>query len=420
MNRRDFIKTTAVVSAALAGAPSNVGAVTEKPSIRKYREIGKTGLKMSDISMGTVRLNSPSLLLRAIDRGINYVDTSPDYGKAEKHIGNAMNKIRRDKLILASKFCRTRLGGGHLSHGSSKKEYIAVIDDSLARLKTDYIDICFIHSIGSRSKDLDKEKRRMLDDEMLAAAEDLKKAGKIRFLGASSHGPNNLEDRMTIAVRSGHFDVIMPAFNFMKFSDIPDVLKDAKEAITARQKKKRAWLKSIDLLKEAEERGVGVVAMKTLAGERDLNFSSKGEPFQPAAFKWVLSQPGISGLVVTIKTVDQLDLYLSTSGQSLTAADREILKTYARRYDRQYCRTGCNQCEAECPRDVEIATALRYQMYFTNYGMEKRAMEQYADLKGNAKNCLDCEEEFCEGACPYGLPIKSLLNETHDTLTLKV
>jgi predicted aldo/keto reductase-like oxidoreductase len=212
----------------------------------------------------------------------------------------------------------------------------------------------------------------------------------------------------------------MPAFNFMKFSDIPDVLKDAKEAITARQKKKRAWLKSIDLLKEAEERGVGVVAMKTLAGERDLNFSSKGEPFQPAAFKWVLSQPGISGLVVTIKTVDQLDLYLSTSGQSLTAADREILKTYARRYDRQYCRTGCNQCEAECPRDVEIATALRYQMYFTNYGMEKRAMEQYADLKGNAKNCLDCEEEFCEGACPYGLPIKSLLNETHDTLTLKV
>ncbi len=106
MNRRDFIKTTAMVSVGLTGVPSNAGAVTEKPSIRKYREIGKTGLKMSDISMGSVRLNSPSLLLRAIDRGINYVDTSPDYGKAEKHIGNAMNKIRRDKLILASKFCR--------------------------------------------------------------------------------------------------------------------------------------------------------------------------------------------------------------------------------------------------------------------------------------------------------------------------
>ncbi len=420
MNRRDFIKTTAVVSASLAGAPSNAGSVTEKPSIQKYREIGKTGLKMSDISMGTVRLTSPSLLLRAIDRGINYVDTSPDYGKAEKHIGNAMNKIRRDKLILASKFCRTRLGGGHLSYGSKKKDYIAVIDDSLARLKTDYLDICFVHSVGSRSKDLENEKRRMLDDEMLAATGDLKKAGKIRFLGASSHGPNNLEDLMTIAVRSGHFDVIMPAFNFMKFSDIPDVLKSAREAITAKQKKKRTWLKSIDLLKEAEERGIGVVAMKTLAGERDLSFSSKGEPFQPAAFKWVLSQPGISGLVVTIKTVNQLDLYLRASGQGLTAADREILKTYAQRYDQQYCRTGCNQCETECPRDVEIATALRYQMYFMDYGMEKSAMERYANLKGKAGNCLDCEEEFCEGACPYGLPIKSLLKEAHDTLTLNV
>jgi predicted aldo/keto reductase-like oxidoreductase len=420
MNRRDFLKTTAVMSAVLAGQPSGIGADSGKSLIRSYREIGRTGLKMSDISMGTVVMSSPSLLLRAIDRGINYVDTSPDYGSSEKYIGSAMKRIRRDKLILASKFCRTRLGGGHLNYGSKKKDYISVVDESLARMKTDYLDICFVHSVGSRSKELEDEKKRMLDEDMLAASEDLKRAGKLRFLGASSHGPDNLEELMTIAVRSGHFDVIMPAFNFMKFQDIPDVLKDAKQVITARQKKKRAWLKNIGLLKEAQERGVGVIAMKTLAGERDFSFSSKGKPFQPAAFKWVLSQPGINGLVVTIKTVDQLDLYLSASGQRLAETDREVLNEYAHRYDQQYCRTGCNQCEQYCPRDVEIATTLRYQMYFMDYGMEKRAMEHYADLRGKAANCLDCEEEFCEGACPYGLSIRSLLKEAHGTLTITV
>jgi hypothetical protein len=370
--------------------------------------------------MGSVRLNSPSLLLRAVDRGVNYIDTSPDYGQAEKYIGQAMKKMQRDKIILASKFCKPRGSGGHLRLGSTRKDYIAVVDDSLARLNTDYLDICFVHSVGSLSKDMSEEKKRLMDEEMLEAVEALKKAGKIRFLGASSHGPDNMEELLMIAVRSGHFDVIMPAFNFMTFSDLPVVLKDAREAIAARQKKKRSWLKNMDLLKEAKKRGVGVVAMKTLAGERDFSFFINGEAFQPAAFKWVLSHPEISGLVVTIKTVAQLDLYLGASGQRLTVEDRSILDTYAQRYGREYCRTGCSQCESECPEGVEIATALRYQMYFADYGMEKMAMESYADIRKNAQNCVTCEHESCAGSCPYDIPIRMLLNEAHDTLTFRV
>ena len=73
------------------------------------------------------------------------------------------------------------------------------------------------------------EKQRLLADEMLSAVTTLKQSGKIRFLATSSHGPHNVEKLMIAAAESGHFDVIMPAFNFMKFPKIPEVIKIAKK-----------------------------------------------------------------------------------------------------------------------------------------------------------------------------------------------
>jgi len=394
MKRRDFLKTSVVAGAAVAASPLHVRAgKKEKPVVRNYREIGKTGLKMSDISFGGGGLPSGSMVLRAIDRGINYFDTAPDYGPSEKYIGEAMPRIQRDKIIIASKFCMPPSYPNHLGLGSSKQDYVEAVEGSLTRMKTDYLDFCFVHAIGEKSAEKGPELKRLLSDEMLAAAENLKKAGKIRFLAVSSHGPNNMEDLLLEAVRSGHFDMIMPAFNFMKFPRIPEVLREAKK------------------------RGVGVVAMKTLAGAKDMDFDPKGEEFAPAAFKWVLKHPEVAGLVITIKKVKDLDLYLQASGVKFAAADQEILDRYAKRYGREYCRTGCGDCEGSCPAGVAMATALRYKMYFSDYGDEKKAMLSYAGLFRNAGACQDCEEESCDGACPYGLPLRSMLRETHRTLS---
>jgi aryl-alcohol dehydrogenase-like predicted oxidoreductase len=393
MKRRDFLKTSALVTAAIAASPLGVESAPKKPTVQKYNEIGKTGLKMSDISFGTGKLPSPSMILRAIDRGINYFDTAPDYGSAEKYIGQAMKNIQRDKIIIASKFCKTVPYPGHLPLGTKKRDYIASVVGSLSRMKTDYLDICFVHAIGEMSKNKEKEERRLLDEEMLSAAESLKKAGKIRFLAVSSHGPDNMEGLLLTAVGSGHFDIIMPAFNFMKFPRVPDVMKEAKK------------------------RGVGVIAMKTLAGAKDTGIETRGEPFETAAFKWVLKHPEVDGLVITIKTVSNLDLYLKASGKGFTAA---ALDRYARMYDKEYCRTGCSACEAGCPEGVQIANTLRYLMYFKDYEMEKRAMESYAALRKNAKSCLSCEDAACTAACSYGLPLRALLREAHETLWFKV
>ncbi len=160
--------------------------------------------------------------------------------------------------------------------------------------------------------------------------------------------------------------------------------------------------------------------MKTLAGAKKMDLDFKGEPFETAAFKWVLKHPEVNGLIITMKSVENLDLYLKASGAKFSSADQSALDRYARRFTAEYCRTGCGTCENSCPDGVQIATTFRHKMYFTDYGMEKKAMQSYALLTDNAGRCSSCPiNEACAGTCPYGLPIRELLIEAHETLSFK-
>ncbi|MBF0109585.1 MAG: aldo/keto reductase [Magnetococcales bacterium] len=406
MKRREFLQSSALAATAMAwGAPAlaetspanTPPGATPRAEIRRFRDLGKTGIRMSDISFGAGSVPSGSLILRAIDRGINYFDTAPDYGPSEDHFGEAMKRIKdREKIKIASKFCHPipyQEGKSHLGLGTTVAEYIAAVDNSLKRMGTGYLDVVFVHAIGERN-DLEQERRRMLDENMLTAVDRLKKEGKIRHLAVSSHGPHGMESLMLEAVNSGHFDLVMMAFNFMKFPRIPEIMR------LARQK------------------GVGVIAMKTLAGARESGAKLEAGQFEQAALKWVLNHEEVSGLVVTFKSVQDLDLFLPASGQTMTAGDRTILEHYAALHGDQYCRTGCGECAGVCEQKVDIATILRYQMYFQNYGDEKRAMESYAALDGSARPCLECTNRACANACPHGLPIASRLVAAHKTLTL--
>ena len=412
MKRRDFLKSSALIGGtAVLGVPSFSEAANGKATIEKYKQIGKTGLKMSDISFGCGKLSSASLIARAMSRGINYFDTSPDYGDSEEVLGEAIKKLKkRDKMIIASKFCDKEFYPGHLPLGSKKSDFIKVVDGSLSRLNTDYLDICFVHALGegtslfsaalkripglkASEKIRQEEKKRLLEENLLSAVETLKKAGKIRFLGASSHGPYFMKDLMMTAIKSGHYDLIMIAFNFLKFPEVPLILH------------------------EAEKNTVGLIAMKTLAGAKAMNLDPDGESFERAAFKWTLKQRGVNGLVVTIKSTDQLDLYVKASGKGFRASDQALLDQYKKLYNAKHCRTGCGECLDSCSSNVNIATILRYQMYFQDYGMEKIALEGYASLREKADICNSCVDAPCEKACPYGLPVSSLLQTAHNRLS---
>ena len=304
MQRRTFIKSSMAIAAGatipttLAHAKPN----QPKPMVQNYRTLGKTAIKMSDISFGAGKLPSASMILRAIDRGMNYFDTAPDYGPSESLIGEALQRYKqRDKIYIASKYCTSKPYPGHIPMGSPKADYIAAVDGSLKRMNCDYLDVVFVHAIGEKSASPEDEQKRLLDENMLAATEILKKAGKIRYLAVSSHGPHNVEALLTTAIKSGHYDVIMPAFNFMKFPNMPGVIQ-----LAAKQ-------------------GVGVIAMKTLAGAKESNFDAKGAIFEQAAFRWVLQHSEVGGLVITVKTVNDLDLFLPASGTTLTKADQQAL-----------------------------------------------------------------------------------------------
>ena len=354
------------------------------------RQLGRTGFMVSDISIGTtqfLRHADPEGLLREVlDRGVNYIDTSPDYGgsKSETAVGNVIVERKRDELFVVTKWCTA---DGHVRHGSSPETYLAALDDSLGRLQTDYVDLVHVHSCDTLE--------RLLDPNMLAAFEIAKEQGKARFLGVSTHTPN-LEEVAYAAIDSDRFDVLMLAYHH------------------------GAWPKQRDIIKKAAEKNIGIVAMKTLKGAKHkgmIEFQKAETSYTQAAFKWVMNDPGVSCLVVSYFDTQHVDEYIHASGQSLTENDVAVLSKYDDLIAGTHCFASCGDCLSSCPSSVAINDVLRHRMYFEDYGDQKQAMRLYAALETNAAVCVTCDAP-CSGACPEGINIRESMIGAHEKLTL--
>ena len=171
------------------------------------------------------------------------------------------------------------------------------------------------------------------------------------------------------------------------------------------------------VLAKARERDVGVVAMKTLMGARlnDMRpYENGGATFAQAAFRWVLSNPHVDALVVSMTETALIDEYLGASGaRAVSARDLELLHRYAELNGASYCRHGCNDCEGACPYGVPIAEVLRTRMYATDYRDTAFARREYAALPVNAAACLGCSGDPCRNACTHGLSIADLCGPVH-------
>lgn len=355
-------------------------------TVRSYRPLGNTGIRMSDISFGGGAIDNPEVVARAVERGINYFDTSPDYSKtgSEQTIGKALKGVR-DKVFIASKFCTA---DGHLPTDTPVADIIRAVEASLTRLQTDYLDVCLIHEVNSIE--------RLMAPTFHEAFDRLKEQGKVRFLGVSSHTPN-LEAVMRHAVASGRFQVLLVAHNFGNWPDLTNIFRDAKQ------------------------RGVGVIAMKTLKGAQATvlkDFADQSQAFSQAAFKWVLRNSDVSGLVVSVRDFNQIDEYLYASGQPLGTSDAAVLERYDQLIAKDYCRPGCGACLDRCPSNVPVDDIFRYAMYFEHYGRERGAMAKYAALPAerDATRCVSCPAP-CQTACPFDIPIRDKLLRFHTILT---
>jgi predicted aldo/keto reductase-like oxidoreductase len=352
-----------------------------------YRRLGRTNEMVSDISLGAGQIRDVDVAREAIERGITYFDTSPDYSDtlSEQVVGEAI-KGHRDKMFIATKFCR---GSGHLLNETPVPEIIAAVEESLRRLQTDHVDLIHIHSCDRID--------RLMAPNIHEAFDRMKEQGKVRFLGVSTHTPN-LEEVANVAIDCGRFDVMMLAYHF------------------------KMWPNFDHILEKAKQNDVAVVAMKTLKGAMHTNLADfRGETgaYSQAAFRWVLQNPAVSCLVISIKQRQHLDEYLYASGQKPGSTDIALLEKYDRLTAGEYCEPHCGECLSSCPKGLPINDVLRYSMYFKHYGWEKEGMRHYAKLDVNAGECAGCPAP-CAGSCPLHIPIRQKMMEAHRLLTLKV
>jgi len=375
-----------------AGVPKtfeNPPAAWAGSQVKAWRRLGRTEYRISDIVLGSGGLSGEKgteIARLAFERGVNYVDTSPDYSAngSEACIGHALEG-RRDEIFVATKFCNAK---GHLPPGTPVATYMAAVEGSLQRLRTDHVDLVHIHSCD--------EVERLMDPNVHEAFDRLKEQGKVRFLGVSTHTPR-LVQVANQAIDSGRFDVMMLAYHHGIWPEIGGIIDRAHR-----------------------EQDMGVVAMKTLKGAKHnglAGFKTEANAYSQAALKWALSNDSVSCAVISFNELVHCDEYLAASGSELASLDERILEKYDREILGSYCAPHCGACLDACPEELAVHDVLRHRMYFEDYGREKEAMRLYAALERNASVCAGCSGP-CLGSCPIGVNIPDRMRGAHDLLTL--
>src|SRR5215472_8324422 len=287
IGRREFIRAGTLASLGLglgafgsaATAPASI-----EPGVHRYSRLGRTGMQISDISFGADRLSSgqEDLVQHAYDLGINYFDTAETYrdGDSETALGQAL-RGKRHRIFLASKTLAWP--------DTSMQAMMQALEGSLRRLQTDYVDVYFNHAVN----DLE----RLKSPEWHAFVEAAKRQGKIRFSGISGHA-GHLGECLDYAIDSGNFDVILCAYNFGQDPLFYQRFLGSFDMVARQPDLPR-------ILKKAQHRGIGVIVMKTLMGARlnDMRpYERGGATYAQAAFRWVLSNPDVDGLIVSMTT----------------------------------------------------------------------------------------------------------------------
>jgi len=267
MKRREFLRQATMTAAAVSASQTQSGATPAKAIAR--RTLGRTGEKLSIIGFGGIVVMNEetgaasNIVAEAVDRGINYFDVAPSYGNAQERLGPAL-KPYREKCFLA---CKTG--------GRTKDDARAELEESLRQLKTDHLDLYQFHALTKMSE-LDQVLGPGGAMETMEAA---KKEGKIRFIGFSVH---SVETALA-AMDRYNFDTILFPVNWVLFS----------QANFGPQ-----------ILKRAQEKGLGILALKGMAKTVWTPAEHEGHPqpkcwYRPADFpgeaslglRWTLGHP---------------------------------------------------------------------------------------------------------------------------------
>lgn len=359
----------------------------ETPQIVSTRPFGKTGVRVSILSLGGMfHIPSNQLLLKqALKWGVTHWDTAPSYGggDSEKGIGMFFKRYPevRKKVFLVTK------SGARKPDGMTE-----LLHQSLDRMKTDYVDLYFIHGLKD-IQELNEETRRWV--------EKAKVQGKIKFFGFSTH--SNMEKCMAAAAGLGWIDAVMTVYNFRLMHE--ERMKEAVEACV--------------------EAGIGLTAMKTQGGgsvrienETELalagRFLEKGFTDKQARLLAVWENPRIANICSQMPnlTVLMSNVDAALKQAALSGADRRLLQKYALETRSSYCAGCSNLCESALNEEVPISEVMRYLMYYHSYGDPDRAKKLFARLSAEQHERLKkMDFSAAERKCPQRLEIGKLMGE---------
>jgi len=435
LSRRKFFR---IGGAAVAGGSLSLiqGCGRSEGMIRKYRTLGRTGFKVSDIGFGTGRLRDPVLVRYAYDKGINYFDTGESYGRgaSESAIGEALKNMDRTRIFITTKL--------NVSEKDTLETILERFQKCQERLNTGMIDALYLHNPSSRE---------ILNHSAFhEAVSRLKGDGKIRFIGVSCHGPQgpgSMAEILCAAAEDGRFDQMLLVYNFMNHEEGSRILDACRKNNVGTTAMKTApgifKAESFDpenlsseqseWLKRQVERGMS----REQAVERLQNYQQgqretyeKTLPFieahgidsadhlRLAAIQWVLADKRMNTACVSMNSFDEIDKVVGISGTALTRSEADNLKQYAAAFSHRYCRHGCNLCSSACIHGLPVNDIMRFVYYYEFHGDQKSAMQEYRNLsKRNGSLCTDCTAP-CLDACPHGFDAQIGLVRAHKMLTL--
>jgi predicted aldo/keto reductase-like oxidoreductase len=384
VDRRSFLKLGAASAGAALGCrePEVVGDSDGAPMQMPYRQLGSTGLEVSEVSFGAHGIDNATLMAASLEAGINTFCTSGGYldGREEEALGEAIARIGppRDEIVIMT--------GDVVKPNTRVDSWLGEVDASLKRLRTDYVDVYYNAMVQTRND--------VYSEVLFESFDKAKKAGKVRHLGLSGHH-GGMQICLEAGIESGLYEVFFTKYDFVSYPDQDEILR------------------------RAADRGIGTMVFKTNAGNRQSeikDLEAGGLSFKQAATRWALSNSYVASVTLSLTSFAEIGEAVAAVGSGVSAPEVAMLRRYADAMYDQYCRF-CATCEQSCPHQVAVADVMRYAMYFTYYGREKEAMRLYNELPSaaTAAVCRDCSGD-CEGACPFGRQIRAGLVDAHERL----
>ena len=373
----------------------------------QYRKFGNTGVNISALGFGCMRLpeiqnedgswqvdqdKTNEMLMRAYDLGVNYFDTAYFYchENSEIAVGKALAPIR-DKVYISTK-CPLELV-------NSPEDFEGMLDKSLAKLGTDYVD--FYHFWGINQKAFDE---KIVPLGLMDKALELKAKGKLRHISFSFH---DTPEALKHIIDHGYaMESVLLQYN---------LLDRANE----------------DMIRYAAEKGLGVVVMGPVGGGRLAAPTQLGEKLGTGslntyelALRFVLGNPGVCCALSGMQTVEMVEKNAAVGALEVPMTQEQWRQAgesmeNLKKFSELYC-TGCAYCQP-CPKGIEIPKIFQAYTYHNVYGLSELAGKTYKNYVNNEKgpgatsaDCIDCG--FCESKCPQHLKIRDLMKKVEPIL----